>query len=52
MRVTPIAMAVGQAGGTAAALSSLKEISVSDVDINELRETLIENGVFLENYQG
>lgn len=52
VRVTPIAMAVGQAGGTAAALSSLKGTSVSDVDINDLRETLKENQAFLEPYQG
>lgn len=50
VRVTPIAMAIGQAGGTAAALSAKDNIDVRKLDHNLLRETLKEQNVFLEEY--
>lgn len=50
VRVTPIAMAIGQAGGTAAALSVANSIDVRKLDHNLLRETLKEQNVFLEEY--
>lgn len=50
VRVTPIAMAVGQAGGTAAAQSVLENVSVQKVDMQKLRNSLIKNNQFLEPY--
>jgi hypothetical protein len=44
IRVTPIAMAIGQAAGTAAGLSVRRECSPHQIDIDELKETLKENG--------
>lgn len=40
VRVTPLAMAVGQAGGTAAALANRQDIKTRDIDTNHLRMTL------------
>lgn len=50
VRVTPIAMAMGQAGGTAAALAAKHDVDVRDVDVKELRSALTTQGAFLEEY--
>lgn len=50
VRVTPIAMAVGQAGGTAAALAKKDNVNTREVNIKKLRETLSAQGAFLEEY--
>jgi len=42
--VTPIAMAIGQGAGTAAAMAVKVECSLHDVDIEELKGILRENG--------
>lgn len=47
VRVMPPCMAMGQASGTAAALSVKAGCSVRELDVNILRETLRENGVYL-----
>lgn len=47
VRVMPPCMAMGQAAGTAAALSVKNNISVHETDINLLRKTLIKNNVIL-----
>lgn len=44
IRVTPIAMAIGQGAGTAAALAVKGGCSLHEVDVEELKETLRENG--------
>ena len=44
IRVTPIAMAIGQGAGTAAALAVQRGCSLHAIDIQELKETLRENG--------
>lgn len=47
IRVSPIAMAIGQAGGSAAAISSLKyEGSLSKLSYKELRDNLKNNGAY------
>ena len=51
IRVTPIVMAIGQAAGMAAAQSAKRGESVNGLDTDVLRDTLRENGVFLEEYQ-
>lgn len=51
VRVTPIAMAIGHAGGVAAALASIDHCDVQEVDIKRLRATLSEQNVFLDNYK-
>jgi hypothetical protein len=43
-RLTPTCMALGQAAGTLAALAVKKNVSVSDVDVKELQQKLIEDG--------
>ena len=48
IRVTPIAMGVGQAAGTASALALLGRTSVQDVDIDKLKASLIEQKAKLE----
>lgn len=48
IRVTPIVMAVAQGGGTAAAMASLHGLDVKDIDAHVLRNTLRENGAFLD----
>lgn len=47
VRVMPPCMAMGQASGTAAALSIKNGCSVRELDVNILRETLKKNGVYL-----
>ena len=51
VRVTPIVMAMGQAAGTAAALSAGTGQAANRLDTDVLRKTLREDGVFLEEYQ-
>lgn len=51
VRVTPIAMAIGHAGGVAAALASQSMVDVRDVDIVKLQHTLKQQGAFLETYK-
>ncbi|MEH7224656.1 FAD-dependent oxidoreductase [Bacillus sp. JJ1566] len=46
-RLTPSAMATGQAAGTAAALSITENVAPKDIDINKLKAILVENGVVL-----
>ena len=50
VRVTPLAMALGQAAGTAAALAAGTGGSTLELDTAKLRETLIHDGAFLEAY--
>lgn len=50
VRVTPIAMAMGEAAGTAAAQSAATEQPANALDTDALRMTLKKNGVFLEEY--
>lgn len=48
LRVQPIAMAIGQAAGTAAGLAACGHLSdVRDLDYGELRRKLIDQGVYL-----
>ena len=47
VRVMPPCMAMGQASGTAAALSVKAGCSVRKLDTDILRRTLRENGVYL-----
>lgn len=44
-RLTPTVMTLGQAAGTAAALARRRRVNVADVDVAELRKTLVEDGV-------
>ena len=44
IRVTPIAMAIGQGAGTAAAMAVQGGCSLHDIDIEELKGVLRENG--------
>lgn len=44
VRVMPPSFSIGQAAGTAAALSTINKTSVRDVDIVLLQETLVKNG--------
>jgi 2-polyprenyl-6-methoxyphenol hydroxylase-like FAD-dependent oxidoreductase len=46
-RLTPTVMTLGQAAGTAAALSRAREVRVGDVDASELRVQLVADGVLL-----
>ena len=48
-RLTPSAMATGQAAGTAAALSLIDQVAPKDVDVSKLKAILVENGVMLPN---
>ena len=50
VRVTPIAMAMGEAAGTAAAQSAATGQKANRLDTDALRETLKKNCVFLEEY--
>ena len=52
IRVTPIVMAIGQAAGTAAAQSVTTGECANSLDVKILRENLIRNNVFLEDYIG
>jgi hypothetical protein len=47
VRVSPIAMAVGQAGGTAAALASTQNYKVASVPYAKIREQLLKDGAYL-----
>ncbi|MDM5335895.1 FAD-dependent oxidoreductase [Fictibacillus enclensis] len=47
-RLTPSAMAVGQAAGTAAAMTHTNGITPSNIDIKELQKQLVEDGMVLE----
>jgi ribulose 1,5-bisphosphate synthetase/thiazole synthase len=46
-RLTPSAMATGQAAGTAAAFSIKEHVSPKDLDVKKLQEILKENGVVI-----
>jgi ribulose 1,5-bisphosphate synthetase/thiazole synthase len=46
-RLTPSAMATGQAAGTAAALSINDHVAPKDLDIKKLQAILVENGVVI-----
>jgi hypothetical protein len=48
-RVMAICMALGQAAGTAAALSVTEGVSPRDLNVSSLRQTLLEQGVYLTN---
>ena len=50
IRVAPIVVAIGQAAGTAAAQSAATGEAANDLNTELLRQTLVSNGVFLENY--
>ena len=50
IRVTPIVMAMGQAAGTAAAQSVKTGQAANRLDTEQLRQTLREQGAFLEEY--
>ena len=47
VRVMPPCMAMGQAAGTAAALSVKSNVTVRNIDVTSLRKELIKNGVML-----
>ena len=51
IRVTPIVMALGQAAGTAAAQSAACNQQANKLDTQQLRKTLRERDVFLEEYK-
>ncbi|MEW9053894.1 MAG: FAD-dependent oxidoreductase [Neobacillus sp.] len=46
-RLTPSAMATGQAAGTAAALSIANQVAPKDLDVKKLQAILVENGVVI-----
>ena len=48
IRVMPPCMAIGQAAGTAAALSVKNECSVRNINVAELQKNLKENGAYLK----
>lgn len=48
IRVTPIAMAIGQAAGAAAALSAKAEVACRNLEYNALRESLVSLGASIE----
>lgn len=48
IRTTPTVGAVGHAVGVAAALAAKRNLSVKDINIEELQNTLIDQGAFLE----
>lgn len=47
LRVMPVCMALGQAAGTAAALSLKSDVDVSKVDVKQLRKNLIDQGALV-----
>jgi hypothetical protein len=51
VRITPLCMAMGQAAGSAAALSAKTNSSVQDIDLTALRDMLVQDGAFLEDYK-
>lgn len=48
VRTTPTVGAIGQAGGTAAALAVKEGVPVQQVDYKELQQTLVAHGAYLE----
>jgi len=48
IRVTPIAGAIGHAGGTAAAIAANEMQNARDIDMNKLKEKLVLQGAFIE----
>ncbi|MEG0752716.1 MAG: FAD-dependent oxidoreductase [Angelakisella sp.] len=51
IRVTPIVMAAAQGAGTAAAQAALSGCAVEALDTDLLRQTLLHDGAFLEEYR-
>lgn len=51
VRLTPILMAVSQGAGTAAAQAVADKTPVNSLDVKKLRQTLKQNGVFLDEYK-
>lgn len=47
IRVTPIAMSIGQGAGTLAGLSAQNEVHPEELDYSLLKTNLLENGVYL-----
>lgn len=47
LRVTPIAMAIGQGAGTLAGLSAVESVMPDAMDYNQLKAKLIEDGAYL-----
>lgn len=47
LRIMPVCMALGQAAGTAAALSLKSHVDVSKVDVEQLRRTLTDQGALI-----
>ncbi|MDI3311963.1 MAG: FAD-dependent oxidoreductase [Thermoanaerobacterium sp.] len=47
MRVSPIAMATGQAAGTAASIAAKENAKVSNVDVKMLRNILLKQGAYI-----
>lgn len=50
-RVTPVLMAISQGAGSAAAMAAKSGSHVRDIDVTELRETLIKDGAFLDEFR-
>lgn len=48
MRCMPAAMAMGQAAGTAAAISAKDRVSLKDIDIKKLQQQLINDGAIID----
>ena len=48
IRVMPPVFAMGQAAGTAAAVSAAENISPADIDIKRIQKYLIDDGAVLE----
>jgi len=48
MRCMPAAMAIGQAAGTAAAISVKDNVSLKDLNINNLQQFLIDDGAIID----
>lgn len=49
VRVTPTCMAIGQAAGTAAAISLKEHVSARQINVQKLRSVLVEQGAVLES---
>lgn len=50
-RVTPVLMAISQGAGTGAAMAVQSGCDVKDVDVQELRQKLLDAGAFLEEWK-
>ncbi len=48
LRVMGCCLALGEAAGTAAALAVKSKVRVADVDVKQLRDTLVGNGAIVE----